>query len=252
MKKIIICCFVLGIAVFIYFQSRSQINTKFNPSGRATTSSSDTDIQNPVFNDVSSLSNTKNLSAAVPTQIPANDERSKPSNDKANEGFKKNENPMNRLATVLPDALVAEGFPAKIGTCILKVSHENLNAKPPLSLDSLADKCSDLEGLTEDSKLVIRKIFRDSIKNSMSFVYIDTWYRCASSKILKGTVCLNEHYQSLVDDFYSENRGNSQLKGSEFTKNWENIVTDNMEKLIKQCPQLPTSLTEVYAYECNP
>jgi hypothetical protein len=259
MKKIIIFFLTLIIATVIYFQSRSQDKTEAisltnaaSTSVKESKSSSRPSLQNQVSRGDSSLSSAHSFSISEAKQVAINDKKLEVSSDFEKTNSRKIENPINKLATLLPDALAAEGFPPEIGTCITKNADENLKTKPPLSFDEIADKCADLHGLTGDSKLAIRKIFRDSIKNSMSLVNIDKWYKCASVRTLKGTKCLNEHYQSLLNDFYYEHRNNSQLIESEFAKKWQNMVNINMEKLIEQCPNLPVSLIEVYAYECNP
>ncbi len=163
---------------------------------------------------------------------------------------KDSDNQMSRLAILLAEKLAQEGFSEEIESCIMSLSKVNLSIKKPPSFDGLADSCSEKFQLTETSQLAVRKIFRDSINNSSPVVEIDRWYQCASARKLNGQPCLNQYYLEIQSNFYNENRGNSAMIRSELERNWGDAINRDFDKLIQQCPDLPSSLTEINANEC--
>ncbi|RYZ89420.1 MAG: hypothetical protein EOP04_06880 [Proteobacteria bacterium] len=253
MKKFSVFTLMLVLMICIYFVYIHNVrgidtandNTKFSTDRnlKETSQVSLNKLNNETIkaNEANNISNPNN-----PQNI---DQKS--SNEKSIPTSSEADSPMKKLAAVLPQKLALEGFSEEIGTCILSSSKENLTAKKPMSFDTMSDKCAEKHGLNENSKLIVRKIFRDSINNSRSDVEVERWYQCASAKKLNGSTCFNEFYQSILTNFYSENRGNSRINGSDLSKSWSATIDNNIDRLIQQCPELPNSLTEIYAHECS-
>ncbi len=155
------------------------------------------------------------------------------------------------LEAPLIENLRRDGFAEELGRCMLEISENNLKREHPLSFDGITDACAEKYGLVDDQKVKIRMIFRESIADSNLNIDLENWYKCASAKVLKSSLCLNEQFHLFVGEFYTENRGRSSIKSAEFQKDWGAKVKEGTKKILEVCSDLPPSLTEVYADECS-
>jgi hypothetical protein len=156
------------------------------------------------------------------------------------------------FGTIINEKLLIEDISPEINECIMSEFKANLSRQKPYSFDELADSCSIKNDLSEPKKAALRIILKDAISQSRKDVTMEDWYRCASLKKINGTSCINEHYTSLVEQFYKENLGSLTMKGIDFINDWDSAVVDINDKIIANCPASDAKLiNEVFNYECT-